>query len=457
MPAASKPPVPPDTLAPVRARSGVALRARSGRGLRGETAVPATPETASFALIAGALAVGESLLSPLTGSPDLRRLAAALRALGVSVEELPDVGWRLYGRGIGGLLEPAEALDAGAATPLLLGLLATHPLTATLTGDPAVPLHPVLEPLSRFGARWMARSDGRLPLTLGGAAKPVGQTYTLPADQPPAQAAEITGAVLLAGLNTPGETTVISAAPPNPAESFPAGGILAAYGVDVRLETAAEGTRSLTVTGQPELTGKRLTLPGDPCLAGLLAVAGLIVLDSDITLRGVSLMPLRVGLLPLLQAMGGAIECHDERLAAETLVADLVVRAAPLTGITVTAAQTKALGEDLPALVLAAACAAGETQIAGVTDADALIAAFTAAGVSLRQEDGGLTVSGGITLSAPVMVSCPLDPPLALALLILGLAAPQAIKIADTGPLLSAFPSCVDLITRLGGDLEDVT
>ena len=227
--------------------------------LAGTTAVPGDKSISHRALILGALAVGETRITGLLASDDVLATAAAVKALGAQAEPGENGDWRVYGLGVGGLAEPQGVLDmgnSGTAARLLMGVVATHPFTATFAGDKSLSVRPmerVMTPLSQMGARFTTRSGGRLPITVTGAPSPVPIAYELPV-----ASAQIKSAVLLAGLNTPGKTTVIE---PRPTRDHTER-MLAHFGAEVTVVEKA-GAKEITLTGQPELTGAEVTVPGD--------------------------------------------------------------------------------------------------------------------------------------------------------------------------------------------------
>src|SRR5689334_10767975 len=188
--------------------------ARASGPLTGTIRVPGDKSISHRALMLGALAVGRTEITGLLEGEDVLATAAALNALGASITRNGDGQWTVHGIGVGALAEPENLLDlgnSGTAARLLLGMLATHPITAFVTGDASLrrrPMGRVVEPLSRFGARFVSREGGRLPLAVSGATDPIPIVYRLPV--PPAQ---VKSAVLLAGLNTPGATTVVEPQP----------------------------------------------------------------------------------------------------------------------------------------------------------------------------------------------------------------------------------------------------
>ena len=236
------------------------LKSSISNPIRGEIRVPGDKSISHRSLLIGALAVGETAIEGLLEGEDVLCTAAALRALGAGVARGSDGVWRVRGVGLGGLREPPGVLDmgnSGTAARLLMGVLASHPLTAFLTGDASLrrrPMARVQVPLEQFGARIVAREGGRMPLAITGAGEPMPITYRLPV-----ASAQVKSAVLLAGLNTPGKTTAIESQPTRDHTER----MLRHFGAELETAEVADGALAVTVTGQPELTGRHIQVPAD--------------------------------------------------------------------------------------------------------------------------------------------------------------------------------------------------
>src|SRR5207302_11293651 len=351
--------MPDDSAHPAAAARPQALAAaRPAKPLSGRVAVPGDKSISHRALMLGGLAVGRTEISGLLEGEDVLATAAALRAMGADIVRETDGRWIVHGLGLGGLAEPADVIDlgnSGTAARLLLGLLATHPFTAFVTGDASLrsrPMRRVIDPLSRFGAQFLAREGGRLPLAVTGAMSPVPQIYRLPVPS-----AQVKSAVLLAGLNTPGMTSVIEKEPTRDHTER----MLGHFGAKVTVEPESGGGRRITVEGQPELMAAPIVVPGDPSSAAFPLVAALIVPGSDITIVNVGLNPSRTGLLASLREMGADIALENQRVAGGEPVADLRVRAGPLTGADIPPERAPSMIDEYPVLAVAAACARGRT------------------------------------------------------------------------------------------------
>ncbi|HEV7996616.1 MAG TPA: 3-phosphoshikimate 1-carboxyvinyltransferase [Stellaceae bacterium] len=434
--------------------------ARPTAPLRGKIRVPGDKSISHRALMLGALAVGRTEISGLLEGEDVLATAAALNALGAAASPAGDGRWIVDGVGIGGLGEPENLLDlgnSGTSARLLLGILATHSLTAFVTGDASLrrrPMSRVVDPLSRFGARFLCRDGARLPLAVTGAADPVPIVYRLPVPS-----AQVKSAVLLAGLNTPGATTVIE--PQGTRDHTER--MLRHFGATVITEPH-EGGKRITVEGFPELAAAPIVVPGDISSAAFPLVAALIVPGSEVTIEGVGLNPLRAGLIECLHEMGADITLVNQREEGGEPVADLHARAGELIGADIPAERAPRMIDEYPILAVAAACARGRTVMRGlselrVKESDRLMAIATGlagCGVEVRVEGDTLTVEGkGGPPEGGAAIATELDHRIAMAFLVLGLASRRPVQIDDGAPIATSFPDFVALTNRLGGDIAE--
>ena len=425
--------------------------------LSGEIRVPGDKSISHRALMLGALAVGRTAISGLLEGEDVLATAAALNALGAAVVSAGDGRWTVDGVGIGGLREPENLLDlgnSGTSARLLLGILATHPLTAFVTGDASLrrrPMGRVTDPLSRFGARFLTREGARLPLAVTGAADPVPIVYRLPVPS-----AQVKSAVLLAGLNTPGATTVIE---PQATRDHTER-MLRHFGGAVATEPAEGGGKRITVEGFPELAAAPITVPGDVSSAAFPLVAALLVPGSEVTIAGVGLNPLRAGLLECLREMGADITLVNQREEGGEPVADLRARAGGLRGADIPAERAPRMIDEYPILAVAAACARGRTTMRGlaelrVKESDRLAAIATGlerCGVRVAVDGDTLSVDGdGGPPEGGALIMAELDHRIAMAFLVLGLNSRLPVRIDDGAPIATSFPDFVRLINDLGG------
>ncbi len=418
--------------------------------------MPGDKSISHRALILGALAVGRTRIEGLLEGEDVLRTADAVRALGAGAERGVDGAWTVTGVGVGGFAEPDDVLDfgnSGTGARLMLGALASTPLTAIFTGDASLrrrPMGRVARPLERMGARVIAREGDRLPLTLVGAADPLPIAYTLPVPS-----AQVKSAVLLAGLNAPGETTVIEPL----ATRDHTERMLRHFGATVITSSTAGGGRQIRLRGEVELKGADLVVPGDPSSAAFPMVAALVLPGSEIEIAGVGMNELRTGLLTTLGEMGARIERANERIAGGEAVADLVVRASRLKGVEVPAERAPSMIDEYPVLAVAAAFAEGRTVMRGlgelrVKESDRLAAVaqgLAACGVNVEVDGDTLIVEGvGGRPRGNAAIAARLDHRIAMSFLVLGLAAERPVSIDDGETINTSFPGFVRLMNALG-------
>ncbi len=444
----------------------VAITAHPCEGLNGRIRVPGDKSISHRALMLGALAVGETRITGLLEAEDVLATARAVGQLGAELERDEAGQWRVQGRGLGGLVAPEDVLDlgnSGTGARLMMGILASHPLTAVLTGDASLrsrPMARVAAPLKLMGATISAREGCRLPLTLTGSADPLPIRYRLPV-----ASAQVKSAVLLAGLNAPGETTVIE---PEPTRDH-SERMLRHFGAEVAVEDVVDDgaeIRQIRLNGQPELSAAAVQVPGDPSSAAFPAVAALLLPGAEVTIEGVGLNPLRSGLYETLREMGAEIREEDPRELGGEPVADLVVRASSLSGVTVPAERAPRMIDEYPILAVAAACAEGQTVMEGlgelrVKESDRLAsmaAGLTACGVKVEEGSDRLVVQGRggrIPGGNAAPIATRLDHRIAMSFLVLGLAAEQPVTIDDGTPIDTSFPGFAEMMAGLGARLEE--
>lgn len=445
----------PDARGAVKDRRLMTSHTFAARGpLRGTIRVPGDKSISHRALMFAGLAVGQSRITGLLEGEDVLATAAAMRQFGADIARGNDGVWTVQGAGLGSLLEPKTALDmgnSGTSTRLLMGLVASHAITATFVGDASLsgrPMGRVIAPLSQMGAGIEASAGGTLPLMLRGASPAVPITYRLPV-----ASAQVKSAVLLAGLNTPGITRVIEPVPTRDHTER----MLTGFGA--RLELGDEnGEKIIAIHGEADLRPMDVTVPGDPSSAAFFMVAATLVPGSDLIILNVGLNPTRAGLLAVLRQMGADIEELDAREVGGEPVADLRVRHAALTGIDVEPAIAPSMIDEFPVLFVAAALASGTTHTTGleelrVKESDrlsAMAAALTSVGARVEEHEDGLTIhgSGGEPLrgSANTRVKTMLDHRIAMSMAVAGLVSRDGVSVDDTSPINTSFPTFMGLL-----------
>lgn len=435
-----------------------------GGPLKGAVSVPGDKSISHRALILSALAVGKSEIIGLLEGEDVLATAAALQAMGARIEKSGDI-WTVHGVGVGGLMQPETAIDlgnSGTSARLLMGLVASHAINVTFTGDASLsnrPMGRVIEPLSQMGADFTVRKthDGKdcLPLTVRGLCPAVPMEYRLPV-----ASAQVKSAILLAGLNTPGVTKVIEPIPTRDHSET----MLNGFGAIISVETDSGGCRTISLTGESDLQPQDIAVPGDPSSAAFPVVAALLVPDSDITVENIGINPTRAGLFDILKQMGGDIAFENKRTVGGEPVADLHVKHSELTGIEVPADIAPSMIDEFPILFVAAAMAKGTTttsrlQELRVKESDRLTQmakGLKQIGASVTERDDGLIIQGNagkpFAGGNNQAIETALDHRIAMSFAIAGLTSQSGTMIDDIQPVETSFPGFSDLLQRLTHD-----
>ena len=431
------------------------------RGLRGTADVPGDKSISHRALILGAMAVGETRIEGLLEGEDVLRTGAAMRAFGAEVTNLGGGRWSVHGVGTGGFAEPADVIDcgnAGTGVRLIMGAMATSPITATFTGDASLrarPMGRVTDPLALFGAAAYGRQGGRLPMTVVGAAEPVPVHYAVPMPS-----AQVKSAVLLAGLNAPGDTLVTEDEPTRDHTER----MLSGFGAEVTVEEVS-GQRVITLRGQPELRPQDIVVPRDPSSAAFPVCAALITEGSDVLVPNIGLNPTRAGLYTTLREMGADLAFENLREAGGEPVADLRARFSPgLKGVEVPPERAASMIDEYPILSVVAASAEGKTTMAGVKELrvkesdriDAMARGLEANGVRIDEAEDRLVVHGLGPGGVPGggKAAARLDHRIAMSFLCLGMSAARPVKVDDAAPIATSFPAFEELMSDLGAQLR---
>jgi 3-phosphoshikimate 1-carboxyvinyltransferase len=438
----------------------IVMTSRKGGPLRGEAHVPGDKSISHRSLILGALAVGETKITGLLEGQDVLDTGRAMEAFGAQVINHGGGEWSVHGVGVGGFVEPENVIDcgnSGTGVRLIMGAMATCDMTVTFTGDASLngrPMGRVTDPLALFGTVAVGRAGGRLPMTIVGAKDPVPVRYVVPVPS-----AQVKSAVLLAGLNAPGETVVIE----KEATRDHTERMLVGFGADLTVEDTDEG-RVITLVGQPELKPQTIIVPRDPSSAAFPVCAALLAEGSDVLVPNIGLNPTRAGLFYTLQDMGADLTFENMREEGGEPVADLRARYSPnMHGIEVPPARAASMIDEYPVLSVVAAFAKGQTVMRGVKELrvkesdriDAMAKGLRAAGVTVDEGPdwwivtglGFGNVAGGITAESR------LDHRIAMSFLVMGLATNAPMSVDDGGPIATSFPIFEGLMKDLGAGI----
>ena len=424
--------------------------------LTGRVTVPGDKSISHRALMLSALAVGESTIDGMLEGEDVLATAAAMRAMGAHIKKRGS-RWHVHGVGVGGLLQPATALEmgnSGTSTRLLMGLVASHPITATFIGDASLskrPMGRVIDPLSTMGAEFTASPGGRLPLMMRGLSPAVPIEYRLPV-----ASAQVKSAILLAGLNTPGITRVIEPAPTRDHSER----MLAGFGADLTVETDSAGVRTISIRGEVDLQPQNIVVPGDPSSAAFPTIAALLVPGSSVTIENVGVNMTRNGIFRVLSVMGANFTFQNDRIVGGEPVADLIVRHSPLTAVEPDPSIVPRMVDEFPILFIAAALARGRSTFRGleelrVKESDRITVmaeGLRAIGVKVEELPDGLIIEGrdGDSFPGGATIAAHLDHRIAMSFAIAGLVSKAPVTIDDISPVATSFPTFEEMLADLG-------
>ncbi len=429
--------------------------------LSGQADVPGDKSISHRSLILGAMAIGETKVTGLLEGDDVLDTAKAMRAFGAEVTRDEAGTWHIHGVGVGGFAEPENVIDcgnSGTGVRLIMGCMATSPISATFTGDASLnkrPMARVTDPIALFGAQSVGRSGGRLPMTIVGAENPVPVRYVVPVPS-----AQVKSAVLLAGLNAPGETVVIE----KEATRDHTERMLAGFGAQITTEVTDEG-RVITLTGRPELKPQTIIVPRDPSSAAFPVCAAIITPGSDVLVPNIGLNPTRAGLFYTLQDMGADLTFENMREEGGEPVADLRAKFSPdLKGIEVPPERAASMIDEYPVLSVVAAFAQGDTVMRGVKELrvkesdriEAMASGLRLNGIEVEDGPDWWIVKGRGHGNVPGGATCEshLDHRIAMSFLVMGMASQSPVSVDDGGPIATSFPIFEGLMAALGAKIE---
>ncbi|MBE4728597.1 MULTISPECIES: 3-phosphoshikimate 1-carboxyvinyltransferase [Leuconostoc] len=376
----------------------IKLTKASKTGLHGEITVPGDKSISHRALMFGAIADGKTVIDNFLMSDDVMHTMGVFRALGVEINHTESQA-TVIGKGLTNFKAPSAGLDmgnSGTSTRLLMGLLSKQPFDLKIFGDSSLskrPLRRVADPLSLMHAQFELTNEEFLPAVIKANNELTGIIYHMPV-----ASAQVKSAILLAGMQADGETTVIEKLPSRDHTER----MLRQFGGEIKTEGGV-----ITVKKQPQLNGQHVLVPSDISSAAFFMVAGLITPNSDITIKKVGVNPTRDGVIKLLERMGAKILQNAIPSDGEPL-ADITIKAQTLKGIEITAADIPSAVDELPILALAATQAVGDTIISGaeelrVKETDRIatvISELTKLGANIEEKPDGMVIHGGTSLHA---------------------------------------------------------
>ncbi len=415
--------------------------------LDGHVAVPGDKSISHRAVLIGAVCEGELRIAGFGRSADTEATIGAVRALGVEVIEDDVDALRVRGVGLYSLRAPSEPIDCGNAGTLMrlvAGLLAGQDGRTELVGDSSLssrPMERIAEPLRRMGAT-VETTDGHAPLAVEGASLRA-IDYELPV-----ASAQVKSAILLAGVQAEGATTVVERAPTRDHTER----MLEAAGARVTRRPS-----SVTVEGGASLRLPDLEVPGDISSAAPFLVAAAILPGSAVTVHGVGLNPRRAGLLDVLERMGARVAIYNRRSIGGEPAGDVEVRTSELVGATVSAEQVPSLIDELPILAVAACHARGETVVRGAEELrakesnriEAVVEELRRVGGHIRATRDGFRIRGVPSRLRGGIVDSRGDHRLAMLGAVVGVASREGVVLRGAEAAATSFPGFFDVLEQV--------
>jgi len=427
-------------------------------GLRGEISAPGDKSISHRCVILSSIAIGESRIEGLLGSTDVICTIEAMKSLGANIS-LNSNKCIINGIGIGSLIEPKKPLDfgnSGTAARLIMGLVSTHPIKSVFVGDASLskrPMGRVIDPLTEFGTEFELTSSEFFPIVVNGAKLPIPISY-----ETSVPSAQVKSSVLLAGLNTPGITSVIEKQKTRDHTER----LFEIYGYQIDIIEEKQKTK-ISITGQEILTSVNIVVPGDPSSAAYPVVAGLICKNSNVTVKNVLMNPTRDGIYKSLEEMGAKIDFTNKKFQAGEDVYDIIVESSHLKAIDVPASRAPSMIDDYPVLAVAASIAEGTSIFRGlselkVKESNRLLGIkhfLEVNGVNVAIKNDDLIIEGNPKgVKGGGIINTNLDHRIAMSSLILGLISDSPVSIDDTKTIDTSFPGFINLMRALGAKIK---
>jgi 3-phosphoshikimate 1-carboxyvinyltransferase len=404
------------------------------------------------------MAGGETNITGLLEGADIMATAEAMNKLGAGVERIKKGEWIIQGCGKAGLISPSEPIDcgnAGTGVRLLMGAISGYKISATFKGDASLssrPMARVLNPLKQMGIEYNCDEGETLPATIISSGDLKAIDYVSPH-----ASAQVKSAILLAGVNTNGVTSITE----HTLSRDHSENMLKAFGATINVESQGQGQK-VSIKGPVTLKGTNINIPGDPSSAAFPIVAAIITPGSDILVQNVMMNPTRTGLFTTLTEMGAYLRADNYRTSGGEIIADIHVKYSQLNGVIVPKERAPSMIDEYPILAVAAAYAKGTTTMRGISEmrvkeSDRINATFellAGNGVDVKEYPDGLLVKGGSVIGGGDTVLTHHDHRIAMSALILGINSENPIKIDDSSMIATSFPTFFTSMAEIGAKIE---
>ncbi len=437
------------------------LCSRAGKALYGRVSVPGDKSISHRALIIASSAIGETRIKGLLEGEDVLATASALSEMGVTLNQDCNGCWIVQGLGVGALMSPNNILDmgnAGTAARLLMGLIAGNPISAIITGDASLrsrPMKRVIEPLEAMGTQISSHLDNYLPVQINGNISPLPLDYKLTVPS-----AQVKSAILLCGLSSRGSTIIHEI---NPSRDHTER-MLKQFGAEIKVDNDENNGVYISLNGQCNLYATELSIPGDISSAAFLIAAAVMIPNSEITVTNVGINPLRTGFLDTLLDMGADLLINRVDTDSPEPIADITARYSQLRGVSVPSNRAPTMIDEYPILAVLASVAKGRTEMHGIRElrykeSDRIattVSLLNSAGVEVNEFEDGFSIEGnGKPAAGGVIIETALDHRIAMAALVMGLTTDKPIRINDSSPISTSFPTFVNLMKKLGAEINN--
>ncbi|MEE3294432.1 MAG: 3-phosphoshikimate 1-carboxyvinyltransferase [Pseudomonadota bacterium] len=431
------------------------MQSKKSRNLKGEITIPGDKSISHRSVILASLALGQTVIKGLLKSDDVMKTIEVMRLFGAKINFKGNETCKINGVGVGGILEPSQPLDfgnSGTSARLIMGLVATHPISAIFTGDESLskrPMQRILEPLKLFGSEVSCREDNYLPVIIKGSKLPIPVSYKL--ELPSAQ---VKSSILLAGLNTPGITEVIDKF--NTRDHTER--LLEIFGCSIAIKETSQGKKIL-INGETDLISTKLEVPGDPSSAAYPIVASIICDDSSLVVKSVLINPTRDAIFNILKQMGAKISFLNKKFLCGEEVYDIKVETSKLVGIEISEEVAPTLIDDYPILAVAASQAEGKTRMNGLSELrfkesnrlDGIIDLLSKCKVDFNLEGDDLIIFGQDSeKKGGSFIETNLDHRMAMSSLVMGLVCKNPIEIDNPEIINTSFPKFIEIMQKIG-------